>query len=312
MHQNFFELGGDSIAAMSLLARIVQETGHNVPVAGLLKAPTVALLALALRQESDGASWSPMVPIQTEGSKPPFFCVHPAGGNVLCYLRLSQYLGKDQPFYGLQAQGIDGLREPLCEVETMAAEYVEAVRRVQPHGPYALGGWSFGGVAAYEMGQRLLADGEEVRLLAILDSGVIYAFAVMTAAFSDDGLGLLDVLRMPEGEQLTQFRRRTAVARLIPEDADDALARRIYRVFVANVRAMLNYRAEPYPGKLTLFQGTEPFVQNGRNPYQEWSRLCDAVDLVKVPGNHLTLVHEPHLKQLAAELHKHLEAAAQA
>ena len=300
--EDFFELGGDSILAMSLLARITQQTGYDLPVGGLLKATTVEKLAKALRQECDAANWSPMAPIQTEGSRPPFFCIHPAGGNVLCYLQLSQHLGKGQPFFGLQASGIDGIREPLATAEEMAAEYVEAIRQVQPHGPYYLGGWSVGGVLAYETAQQLRASGEEVVALAVIDSGILYAFAVMTTVFPKEELGLFDTLRLPAAEQLAHFRQRTAPARLIPEDASEKLAGRIYRVFVANMRAILSYRPRPYAGKLTLFQASEYFVRTRHSPHQEWSELCDEVALHSIPGNHLTLIHEPHVGDLARKL----------
>lgn len=302
VNENFFELGGDSLLAMSLLVQIAQQTGYNLPVGGILQAPTIERLAATLRQESDPADWSPMVPIQSEGPKLPIFCVHPAGGNVLCYLELSRHLGKEQPFYGLQAPGIDGIREPLEQVEEMGAEYVEAVRRIQPRGPYAVAGWSAGGVVAYEMAQQLRASGEEVRLLAIIDSGILYAFAVMTTVFPKEELGLFDTLRLPAVEQLSQFRRRTAPARLIPEDAHEELAGRIYRLFVTNMRAVLSYQAKPYDGEVTVFQASEKFVRSRHQPYGEWSRLCDEVRLQMVPGNHLTLIHAPHVNQLAAKL----------
>ena len=306
--EDFFQLGGDSLLAMSLLARIVQETGYTLPAGGIFQAPTIEKLARLLRLDSDPDEWSPLVPIQTEGSKLPFFCIHPGGGNVLCYLQLSRRLGPGRPFYGLQCPGVDGIRPPAATAEEMAEGYVAAIRRVQPHGPYAIGGWSVGGVLAYEMAQRLRASGQEVRLLAIIDSGILYACAILTALFPKGQPGMLDMLRLSSAEQLADFRRLSAPARLIPDDADERLARQIYSLFASNMRAVLNYRAAPYEGKITLFQAAEAIVKPRFEPSREWPRLCDDVELHVVPGNHLTVVREPHVGKLAERLALCLEA----
>jgi thioesterase domain-containing protein len=204
---------------------------------------------------------------------------------------------------------VDGIRQPLATVEEMAGEYVAAIRRVQPHGPYAIGGWSVGGVLVYEMARQLQAAGERMRLLAIIDSGVLYACAILTALFPKGQMGLLDMLRLGSDEQLSDFRRRSAPARLIPDDADDRLARQIFSLFASNMRAVLNYRPKPYDGRITLFQAREAIVKERFEPAREWSRLCDDVELHFVPGNHLTLIQEPHVHELAQRIAGCLEAA---
>lgn len=306
IHDDFFKIGGDSVLAMALLAQIVQETGYILPAGGIFSATTIAKLAAALREGSTSQDWSPLVPIQPEGSKPPFFCVHPGGGNVLCYLQLSRHLGADQPFFGLQAPGVDGIREPLETIEEMAEQYVGAIRQAQARGPYALGGWSVGGVVVYEMAQRLHAAGEEVQVLAIFDSGVLYACAILTALFSN-GQGALDLLRQPSAEQIADFRLRSAPARLVPDNADEKLAGRIFRLFVGNMRAVFNYRPRPYQGRIDLFMASEPIVRQRFAPDREWQRLCDQVAVHSVPGNHLTMIHEPHVAALAASLRRCLD-----
>jgi len=306
--EDFFQLGGDSLMAMSLLARIVQQTGMSLPAAGIVRAPTIEKLARILRDDSDPADWSALVPIQTDGAKLPLFGVHPGGGNVLCYLHLARLLGPERPFYGLQCPGVDGVREPLATVEEMAEEYVTAIRRVQAHGPYAIAGWSVGGVLAYEMAQRLRASGDDVRLLAIIDSGVLYACAIVTALFPKGEIGVLDMLRLSSPEQLAEFRRRSAPARLIPDDADERLAGQIFHLFTSNMHAVLNYRPEPYEGKITLFQASEGIVKPRFAPAREWPRLCDDVEVHAVPGNHLTLIQEPHVDALARGLAECLDA----
>src|SRR6185369_10595944 len=130
--------------------------------------PTVAQLAAMLDTQSGSAS-SSLVPIQPSGSLPPFFCVHAVGGNVLEYYDLAKHLGTDQPFYGLQSRGLTG-DSPDSRIEDMAAHYLKELRKVQPAGPYFLGGRSLGGIIAYEMACRLRAHGDDVAMLALLDS----------------------------------------------------------------------------------------------------------------------------------------------
>ncbi len=307
--EDFFELGGDSLLAMSLLARVSQETGYNLPTSGILQARTIEKLARALREGVTLENWSPIVPIQPEGAKRPFFCVHPGGGSVLCYVGLSKWLGSDRPFFGLQCPGVDGVREPLQDAYEIAREYVAAVRGVQPHGPYALGGWSVGGVLAFEMAQQLKATGERVAPLAVLDSGLLYACAVVTAIFPKGETGAWGVLRMPPEQQVVEFRRRSAAAKLIPDGADDALASRISRLFTSNMRALLNYHTKPYDDRIFVFQAIEAIVKKRFEPRYEWPRLCDHVVLHAVPGNHLTMLQEPHVRVLAGKLRECLEVA---
>ena len=147
---NFFDLGGHSLLAVRLQLRVQEEFGPELPLAILFQESTIEALARRLRGPAPAAAWSPLVPIQVGGGEPPF-CVHPVGGHVGCYAPLARHLGSDQPFYGLQAAGLEGDQEPGDEVEAMAARYLAAVRAVQPHGPYRLGGWSFGGLVAFAM-----------------------------------------------------------------------------------------------------------------------------------------------------------------
>ena len=170
LNQNYFELGGTSILAVRLFAQIGKEFQRKLPLSVLFEAQTVAQLAKVLQSDDSSSDRSPIVAIQPNGSRPPFFCIHGGGGNVLIYRALSQHLGSDQPFFGLQAQGLDGERPCLITIEEMASLYVDEIRRVQPHGPYHLGGYCMGGTVAYEMAQRLRAQGEEVALLALFDT----------------------------------------------------------------------------------------------------------------------------------------------
>ncbi|MEH2459865.1 non-ribosomal peptide synthetase [Nostoc sp.] len=170
IYDNFFDLGGDSLLTVRLLKQIHKQFECELPLSSLFLNPTIESLANSLSSKADSLAWSPLVPIQSAGSNPAFFCVHPIFGVVFPYYELAHQLGKNQPFYGLQPIGLDGKTPPLTRIEDMATHYIEALRRVQPKGPYFLGGWSFGGWVAFEMVQQLQRSGEEVALLAVLDT----------------------------------------------------------------------------------------------------------------------------------------------
>ncbi|MBD0265850.1 MAG: non-ribosomal peptide synthetase, partial [Tolypothrix sp. Co-bin9] len=169
IYDNFFDLGGNSLLTLRLIEQIHKQFERDLPLSSIFLNPTIESLANSLCQETDSLSWSPLVTIQPAGSNPPFFCVHPIFGVVFPYYELAHHLGTNQPFYGLQPIGIDG-QTPLTSIEEMAAHYIEALRKVQPKGPYYLGGWSFGGLVAFEMAQQLEKSGDEVALLAMLDT----------------------------------------------------------------------------------------------------------------------------------------------
>lgn len=170
IRDNFFDLGGTSLLAVQLFSQIEQIFGKTLPLTTLLEAPTVEQLAGKLQQTEELAPWTPLIPIQVGGTKPPLFCPQGAGGNVIVYRRLAQYLGEDQPVYGLQARGLDGKEDPYTWIEEMAADYLRYMRSVQPQGPYFLAGLSSGGRVAFEMAQQLHAQGEAVGLVVMFDT----------------------------------------------------------------------------------------------------------------------------------------------
>jgi len=226
---------------------------------------------------------SHVVEIQGGDGKQPFFCVHPLGGNVLCYFDLARHLGSDQPFYGLQALGLNG-EEVQAEmgVEAIAAQYVEALRSVQPRGPYALGGWSMGGVVAYEMAQQLRAQDEQVARLVLLDAWapagrrgpMPNAEPRFLARFAFNlGLSLkqltvpLDQIgQLEPDEQLTYVMKLAQSSEIIPPNMTLTYFRRLFEVFKTNVIAVRGYAPQVYQGRITLFRASETFKrQNGNS-----------------------------------------------
>ena len=317
---NFFTLGGHSLLAVRLLAGIQEQFGRKLPLAALFQGATVEEMARLLNLEDESAHRSSLVGIQPSGSKPAFFCVHPAGGNVFCYFDLAHHLGPEQPFFGLQAQGLNG--EPLqTRVEEMASRYIEELRAVQPEGPYLLGGWSVGGVIAFEMARQLEAEGQGVALLGLFDSitpdaaqasaeltetDLLFSFAQhlgLTTAFLSDSLEHL--LQATADEQLGAIMEQAKAAYLLPPGIRLCDAQRLWKVFKSNVYAVRNYRPQAYAGRLTLFRaGERPLTAQEKNdPTAGWGVLATGgVEVQTMPGDHFTLLREPHVRALAEGL----------
>ncbi len=332
VQDNFFEIGGTSLSAIHLIAAIEQQFGRELSLSALLRIPTIEELAKVLHLSSDSIDNSPLIPIQPQGNKEPFFCVHPAGGQVLCYFNLARYLGTDQPFYGLQAQGFNENEEPLTRVEDMASVYVEAIRKFQPHGPYQIGGWSFGGVVAYEIAQQLHKQGQEVSLLAILDSYMPiildknkkidnkYLVGVLSRVFG--GMFGQDNLVTPQelqdlsvDEQLDYIIEKAKKVKIFPPGVESSKNRRILDVLVGTLKATYSYVRQPYPGKVTVFRASEKHIM-APDPTLVWVELLSVmaakdIQVVNVPGNHYTFILEPHVKVLADRLKNCLDGSSQ-
>jgi thioesterase domain-containing protein len=280
IRENFFDLGGHSLLAVRLMAQIKQqlETHLHLPLATLFQANTIEQLAVLIRHRwaAEKVEWSPLVAIQPKGTKPPLFCVHPTGGNVLCYFELAKSLGTEQPFYGLQAIGLEKGQVPYSQVEEMASFYIEALLRVQPEGCYHLAGWSFGGLVAFEMARQLEAQNKVVSLLALLDTVVPSVMlrrcqvpedeaSFLVNLFGDEGVDLsLDHLRqLSPDEQVAYAIERSQQANLFLPDVDLAQARRFIEIYKSNEQAARHYQPQGYQGKVILFQASETVAEFG-------------------------------------------------
>nr|BDT34839.1 non-ribosomal peptide synthetase [Myxococcus sp. MH1] len=295
LHGDFFGLGGHSLLAVRLMTQLQQRTGRTIPLSALFQSSTVERLATKLR--GDEAPWSPLVPIQPRGNRPPFFCVHPVGGNVLCYAELARHMGSQQPFYGLQAQGLDGRLPPLESLPEMAALYVQHVRAVQPRGPYRLGGWSLGAVIAYEMAQQLKQQGETVEVLVLIEpSPTSYARG---APIEGDALW---------AEFTTDLARTTGT----PVESSEPQLRPLMKVFTANSRALHQHALRPWLGHLTVVLGADTTdAEEMPLPSRGWAALAtQATECIELPGDHYSLLRPPYVEALARLLTSLLEQPA--
>jgi thioesterase domain-containing protein len=258
---------------------------------------------------SGKTAFSPLVLIQRGQSRLPFFCVHGAGGNVLNFRDIARRLGVEQTFYGLQAQGVDGA-PPLSTIEQMAELYLPEVLRAQPSGPYLLGGYSGGGIVAYEMAQRLRRTGREVALLALLDT--FRAGIKPLATSMKDHFARL----FAEGPGYVQRRAKARLSRRVDEFSN-VLKIRFYmsqnkplpfalrdlQLTHAFLQAADRYEPAPYPGPVTLYRAREVALAfKHAGPKLGWDDLIPDLSIVDVPGDHDTLVYEPNVSVMTSHL----------
>ncbi|MBR8840317.1 MAG: non-ribosomal peptide synthetase, partial [Stigonema ocellatum SAG 48.90 = DSM 106950] len=311
---NFFELGGHSLLAVHLMFQIQQKFQRNLSLATLFKSPTIEQLAHLLHSSTDSSPWSALVPIKSNGNQRPLFCIHPAGGNVLCYQDLAYYLSSEQPFYGLQAVGLNPQNQPHTSIEQMATHYIQELQTVQPHGPYFLSGWSLGGLVAFEMAQQLSHQGEQTALLALLDA---YPPSITSKEPEDDAALLVGLLGEDLNlclEQLRQFEKEEQLVyvveqakqkNLVPEDFDLAQARLLVTIYKLNAQAGQNYKPQYYSGSVVLFQASE----TDADLESAWNELVEHIETYLVPGNHQNMVRPPYVQTLAQQLQKSLDQA---
>lgn len=320
---NFFELGGHSFLAVRLMAQIQDRFGHHLPLSSLFENPTIEKLAQVVSQPVGKTSNSPLVAIQPNGVKTPFFCIHGAGGGVRHYFNLSRRLGEDYPFYGLQHTP-DQEEPEIISVEETASRYLQEIRKVQPNSPYLLGGHCYGGVVAFEMAQQLQRQGQTVALLVVIDT--ILTEIPIKSTKDDDAKFLLrmaesiktnndidfsipfDELReLPLNEQFNLLNKK---ANSIFSDTEIHDFLRYYKIFKANVKAMREYIPQLYSHSITLLRAKEEIVHDFDNPEFHtddpllgWGKCSSQpIQIIEVSGDHFSMLVEPHIQELAGHL----------
>jgi len=353
--QPLTNIGLDSLTVVELSDILQDSLGTSFPATLIFEYPTVAALANYLAQEVispepsanyeiglvtneslDSDFTSPVIIIQPKGSKPPFFCV-PGGVGTAFYLHsLASHLGQDQPFYGLQPQGVDDRAEPKTSVEAIAADHIDALKNIQPTGPYFLGGHSFGGLVAFEISQQLQKQGDEIGLLAIFDIPAPLYSSFITTGW-DETKHTSEVMRLLEYflQESFEISKNDLKAFSADEQLDylmEELMKKLYvspssgakrqvhgfvKVLKASVYAMGHYHSEKlYPTPIALFRSSDVTVWNTvigltdairnqleKDSYLGWEQLSKgSVELETVPGDHMTMMLEPHVQVLAERL----------
>jgi amino acid adenylation domain-containing protein len=317
VHENFFDLGGHSLLAVRLFAQVEKRFGRRWPLATLFQAPTIAQFATMIEKEWS-PEWSSVVPIKPNGSKPPFFCVHGLGGNVLEFSDLARHLDDDQPFYGFQSQGLDGKLPLLASVEEMASRYLKEMRELQPVGPYFIGGRSLGGTIAFEIARQLRAVGQEIALLALLDTYPSKA-ARLGERLACHATNLKRLSLREKFEYVvatTRFVPRQIKSRVWRAMYDSfqkrgqTLPRALHSVMEFNSLAARRYSPQAYDGKVTLFWASSD-LRASDDSVKGWRTLATGgIEIQEIPGNHLDIIKEPHVAVLAQKLNDCLQARA--
>jgi acetoacetyl-CoA synthetase len=312
---NFFELGGNSLLAARLLADVERLTGRKLPLATLLVAPTVRKMA-ALIEAGEKPPTGAAIAMRP-GTGTPVFIVHGLSGSVMDCWSLVRNLKTPRPVYGFHAVGLDGEQPPQARVEDIAATYIAQMRAVQPRGPYAVVGYSFGGLVAIEMGQQLQRAGEKMELICLLDSYVHqdlpwnawvrhrlqrarrklrelsvpqllgYAFGKLAVAAGGVAVGVgIPVARPPN-----------ALAGLTP------VRRRIHESMNA---AMEAYRPQQFNNGPVLYLRAQVTLGEYYDPLSLWQRIAGSgIKTVEIPGGHLDMLG-PSVRAVAAALDRAL------
>ncbi|QDL09624.1 AMP-dependent synthetase [Brasilonema octagenarum UFV-E1] len=355
--QPLTSMGLDSLMVIELTNLLEQSLGCSLGSTVIFDYPTVEALVdylvkkvlssepsessqaeLPQDDKPEALSYSALVAIQSGGSKPPFFCVPGSVGTTFYLHTLALHLGQDQPFYGLQALGLDDEAQPYTKIEEIAAHYIEALQSIQPQGPYFLGGHSFGGKVAFEISQQLLSSGHQVALLAVLDIPAplpnqpirvdwddIQCMVELASLFGrllgkKLEVSYNDLALLAPDEQVNYVVEQLKIVNVLPSEAGTKQVRGLVKVLKANLQAMANYMPqEVYPTRIAFFRANEVHPWDAatwlsdevlRDSTFGWSQLSiEAVDIHFVPGDHVTMMVEPHVQILAERLRVSLERA---
>jgi thioesterase domain-containing protein len=250
-----------------------------------------------------------LVPLRTEGSAPPLFCVHAVSGSAYSYAELAQLLGPDQPVYGFEAPGFDGDRTPVRSLPALAAEYAQILREFQPEGGYRLLGWSMGGVIAFDMALRLTAGGAQVSQVILVDSGLPWVAALppereIQRRFLRDLTGIADsgssrvdevVARLPEDVSETVTFAAIEEARILPEELDAEVLEERYAVFRAHIEALFAFEVtEVYHGPVLHVMSRESEPR-----YMRWDKVADNLTEHIIPGSHHSIWRGDSLRTMS-------------
>jgi acetoacetyl-CoA synthetase len=317
---SFFDLGGESIAALRICAELQPAVGREIPVTLLVKAPTIAAMTAALETPGVCLSYQPLWLLRRQEGPPPLYIVPGFGGSAMELVALARELRVNRSVYAIQARGYEPGDEPHRSVEEMAREYLQRVRELQPHGPYLLAGYSFGGLVAYEMARLLAQAGEPVEQLVLLDTAVhercwpaaawlefiwrrasCHARRALTLAPWRWG-GLVRHLWRAAMRRV----KRTWRAGVLEDIAGAGLPEAVRRVRRAALGAMAAYRPQRCELPVALIRSPLARSRDG-DPRLIWRSLVSQLQMHDVPGDHLMMLRPPHLQALAQQLSRAVE-----
>ncbi|MGE6761661.1 thioesterase domain-containing protein [Corallococcus interemptor] len=322
MQDDFFALGGDRAGAEAVVAEMSSWFDAPLSLEAFLEAPTIERISCLLRARSRTLNAQPLIPLQPHGSKRPFFYLPGGEGAPLNAYALARWMGPDQPLYGLQTRGLHGERAPFERIEDMAADHLETLRTVQPRGPYLLGGHCSGGMVALEMALQLQRDGEQVAVLAVCDawspanlnlrmpnetflSDLVEFYSIVAAGFRywfdvDVGLNSEEMRALEPRQRITHFMELARKHGAYPPDEPDARIEHILGLYRAASDSAY-VPAERFRGPITFLRAIDSkFCETVTEGWEDLT--TQPLRLRMVPGNHVSLLTEPHVREVAKEL----------
>lgn len=316
---NFFDLGGDSLSAVTLFLEVEKLCGRQLPPVMIYNTPTISALAAELERAST-PRLPPLVLLRKGSVEPPVFIAHGLGGSVIDFYRLLTHIRCDRNVYGMQARGIDGVDEPFATIEEMAQHHLDAIRAVQPHGPYLFVGYSLGGLVCMEIAQRLTAAGERVALLTVLDAYpnrsllspwqllLLYGRLALRKVFSAIGMSANDEeSATPEQLRAQMSAGRSAAKTSQAAAAAAAMTPAMRRAAEKAREAIRSYRPHYYPGKMNFVRAAV-LTDFPADAVAVWSKLVKKFDCETVSGDHLGMIAK-YPDQLGAVISRHLDEA---
>jgi amino acid adenylation domain-containing protein len=337
LHDNFFEMGGHSLMAIKMFAAVEKRFGKKPPLAVLFESGTIKTLAESIAESLWEDSDPSLVPIQPNGTRPPLYCFHAGGGNVLFYSDLAKRMGSDQPMYGLQARRSGNRQLAHDTVEDMAAYYLAEITRFQPNGPYYLCGSSFGGLLAFEAAQILHRSGKDVGIVALLDTNAPGYPKLLKKTTPIRQKWYVFLRRFQHHREslvaLNAARRKAYIASRLRKVILNS-KRRLRRLQIRGMElfysrlqdgkelpkqylqlenkigeANKGYRPGPYPGKVTLFRAEKQPLGIIPEPTLGWQGLPAELEIHEIPGHHGSIVAEPYVEKLSIALRDCLDQA---
>lgn len=311
---NFFEIGGRSLLAIRMFAQIEQELGYNLPPILLLKHPTIQSLGTALQDKASSTAWSSIVPLRASGTKTPLFCVHAGGNHVFFYSGLAQHLSNDHPLYAIQPIGLDGVSKPHDDIEEMAAHYIREIRSIQAEGPYALLGTCFSNVVCLEMAQQLKRAGQEVGLLAMIDTSPGHLELPKEVVPLHPVRNLVQIIQKGDWKLLQKkmkLRAKSVKNKLNTANSElvQQQQQQLEKMEQHLAQLFNKYVCQPYEGKVTLIRSHQFSLRPEKQFHVDrWLVIAKGgLDVFVVEGHHKTMFLEPEVQHLAQQLGKCLE-----
>lgn len=314
IESSFFELGGDSILTIELIEAIKKSFNYQFTITSITANPSIKMMAKVINGTNTADIQTQIVPLQTQGLSSPFFGIHPLFGLIYPYVNLAKEMGTSRPFYAFQSKGYNSDTAPIESIEKLAASYILDMKKVQPIGPYLIGGWSFGAIVAYEMASQLRENGDFVDHLILIDLATDSlekffqkvpkhilvkrfleianeALISFDPSFKNSNL-LFSILKKPKSFLLFFLKI------LIP----------MCKIGLTNSNAAKKYILKPYTGHVTLIHTADPEFTNILTPELGWDKIVNGqLDVYKIQGDHLNLHKYPYVVSLASALNSALD-----